>query len=48
LAQFRVLTKGVEVNGETVLSVVDGLDSFKSNAFGFLSKNGISQPEAGK
>jgi hypothetical protein len=48
MAQFTPFAPNVEVNGETVTSIVDGMGSFKSRGFDILTKNGIAQPEAGK
>lgn len=46
MTQFRAFEQGVEVNGESVFSVVDGMDAFKAKAFDILSKYGISQLKA--
>jgi len=48
MAQFKAFAAGVEVNGETVLSVVDGMGAFQSKAIQILAENGISNPQAGK
>lgn len=48
MAQFEAFASGVEINGETVLSIVDGMGAFKRRAFEILSKNGINNPEPGK
>jgi hypothetical protein len=48
LAQFVAIKKGVEVNGETVLSIVNGVGVFKKNALEILKRNGIEDPVAGK
>jgi hypothetical protein len=48
MAQFTALVQGVEVNGETVLAVIDALSTFKTQALNILAKSGINQPEAGK
>ena len=47
MAQFKAFAPGVEVNGETVLSIVDGMGVFKNAAFKILSENGISDPKPG-
>ena len=41
MAQFKAYSGNVEVNGETVLSVVDGMGAMKSMALTILEKNGI-------
>ena len=38
MAQFRAFAPAVEVNGETVLSVVDGMGSFKAGAMKILDE----------
>jgi hypothetical protein len=38
----------VEVNGETIYSVVDGMGAFTASANKILSDNGINNPEPGK
>lgn len=48
MAQFVAFNPKVEVNGETVLSVVDGMGAFRDRAYKFLESNGIVNPEAGK
>lgn len=48
MAQFKAFAAGVEVNGETVLSVVDGLGTFKRQAFSILEANGIADPVPGR
>jgi len=47
MTQSKIINN-IEVNGETVLSVVDGMGIFKNRALDILSKHGISQPEPGK
>ena len=47
MAQYKALAPGVEVNGETVLSVIDGMGSFKAQAVKILAENGISHPQPG-
>jgi len=49
MAQFIAFDKNVEVNGQTVLSVVNGVHQlFKSKMFDILAKNNIYDPEADK
>jgi hypothetical protein len=48
LAEFRVLDAGVEVNGETVYSVVDGMGAFEQTALKILARQGIANPEPGE
>lgn len=48
MTQFVAMNNGVEVNGETVLSVVNGMELFRNNAYVILRKNGIDDPQTGK
>ena len=48
MAQYKAFATGVEVNGETVLSVVDGMGVFKSKAYQILERNGIVNPQPGQ
>ena len=48
MAQFKAYSANVEVNGETVLSVVDGMGAMKTMALGILEKNGIKDPKPGQ
>ena len=48
MAQFVAFNKDVEVNGETVLSIVDGMGVYRDKAMKFLAGNGIHNPELGK
>ncbi len=48
MAQFKSFNPDVEVNGETVLSVVDGMGAFKEKAAKYLADNGISNPAPGQ
>jgi len=45
MAQFKALSPGVEVNGQTVLSIVDGMGAFKDAALAILKKSGIENPQ---
>jgi hypothetical protein len=46
MVQLEPLGRGVEVNGQTVLSFVDGVpQSFADNAQEILADNGIEEPE---
>lgn len=47
MALFKAFAPNVEVNGETILSVVDGMRIFKSGAYRILEKSGISDPAPG-
>lgn len=47
MAEFKAYAQRVQVNGETVLSVVDGLGVFKEQALTILKENGISDPQPG-
>lgn len=48
MAHFIAFDSKVEVNGETVLSIVDGMGAFKERTYKFLADNGIQNPEPGK
>ena len=48
MAIYKAYDPKVEVNGETVLSVVDGLGSFKQTALNILKESGIENPAAGR
>ena len=47
MAMFKAFDDKVEVNGETVLSVVDG-SPMKGLALDILAKNGIKDPQKGR
>lgn len=47
MAQFAAFDPAVEVNGETVLSIVNGMGSFKNMAIKVLADNGITEAKAG-
>ena len=48
MTKFKALVVGMEVNGQTVLSIVDGLGILKKQAYEILSKNGIDDPQPDK
>ncbi len=48
MALFVAYDQKVEVNGETVLSVMDGLGTFKDTAIRMLNESGIENPTPGK
>ncbi len=39
MAEFIAFDKSVEVNGQTILSVLDGMTGFESTAKSILTKN---------
>ncbi len=47
MAMFVAKNANAEVNGETVLSIVDGMGAFKLKALEILSKNCITDPKPG-
>jgi hypothetical protein len=47
MAMFKAFSDGVQVNGETVLSIVDG-SPLKKLALDILEKNGIKDPQKGR
>ena len=46
MAQFKSYSSGVTVNGETVLSVVNGMGSFRDTALDILARHGIKNPQS--
>jgi hypothetical protein len=48
MAQFKAFASNVEVNGETVLSVVEGTSLFKKKALAILESHGITNQIPGK
>jgi hypothetical protein len=48
MAQFVAFNKDVEVKGQTVLSVVEGMGAFRSQALKILKENGIDDPASDK
>ncbi len=48
MAQFKAFSPNVEVNGETVLSVVDGMGAMKRMAAKILEESGIKDPKPGQ
>jgi hypothetical protein len=47
IVQFKSRNPKVKVNGETVLSVVSGMELFRSNALNILKNNNIENPQSG-
>jgi hypothetical protein len=45
MAQFKAYSPSVQVNGQTVLSVVQGMGAFKERALKVLADNGIPNPQ---
>jgi len=48
MSQYKAFSSNVEVNGETVLSVVEGVGAFKTSAIKTLQEAGIENPTPGK
>lgn len=44
---FQASSPNVEVNGETVNSIIDGMGAFKSTAVKIMAENGIENPQPG-
>ena len=44
---FQASSPNVEVNGETIYSIVDGMGVFKTTALKILNDNGIPNPQPG-
>jgi hypothetical protein len=47
MVQFKAFAPEVEVNGEAVLAVVDGMGAFRSRAVAILEVNAIRDPKPG-
>jgi hypothetical protein len=47
MAEFVAVSPNVEVNGETVYAIVDGMGAFQSIAWQILAENGIVDPQPG-
>jgi hypothetical protein len=45
MTMFKAMSPNTQVNGQTVLSVVDGMGAFKSRAITILSEHGIDDPQ---
>ncbi|MCX5859478.1 MAG: hypothetical protein NT056_06225 [Proteobacteria bacterium] len=45
MTQFQAVSPKVEVNGAAVLSVVEGMDTFKKTALDILARHGINNPK---
>ena len=48
MAQFKAFAPKVEVNGETVLSVVEGMGAFKEVGRKILAEHGLQNAQAGQ
>lgn len=48
MAQFKAFEPGVNVSGEAVLSVIEGMGKFQTLAKKILSDNGIKNPQTNK
>jgi hypothetical protein len=48
LAQYKAFDPKVEVNGETVLSVIDGMGTYRSVGERILREHGIDSPRPGQ
>ena len=48
MAEFRAFNNAVEVNGQTILSVLAGMAGFEATAKTILSQNDINNPEPDK
>lgn len=44
MAEFVAFNASIEVNGQTILSVLDGMAGFETSAKSILAKNGINNP----
>lgn len=48
MSTYKAYSQNVEVNGETVLSVINGMGAFKSKAVQLLNTCGIADPQPGR
>jgi hypothetical protein len=48
MVMFKANSPEAQVNGQTVLSVVDGMGTFKAQALAILKDNGIDNPQPDK
>jgi len=48
MAQFKAYSTAVEVNGETVITILKGMGAFQSTAKRILADNGIEDPQPGQ
>lgn len=48
MAQFKAFAPGVQVNGQTVLAVVEGMGAFGEYSLRILEENGIADPKPGE
>lgn len=48
MTQYIAQSDGIEVNGETVMAVLDGMGNFREKGREILAWNGILAPEAGR
>ena len=48
MAVYKSYSPNVEVNGESILSVVEGMGAFKKTAYQILEENGIIDPQPQK
>jgi hypothetical protein len=47
MAQFKTINSNVEVNGQTVLSIANGLGAMRNLGLRMLSENNINDPKPG-
>ena len=48
MAVFRSYAKGVQVNGESIMAVIEGMGTFRYRAHAILSKHHIDSPKPGE
>jgi hypothetical protein len=48
MALFKAFANGVMVNGESVLSIINGMELFQSQALKVLEKHDIKNPQPGQ
>jgi hypothetical protein len=48
VAQFKAMAQGVEVNGETVLAIADGMGLLRARGLQLMAACGITDPQPGR
>ncbi|MBN2527442.1 MAG: hypothetical protein JXR76_13700 [Deltaproteobacteria bacterium] len=47
MSVFETYAPGVQVNGESIMAVIEGMGAFENRAFNILSENHIDNPQPG-
>lgn len=48
MAQFKAMNADVEVNGQTVISILEGMQTMRETGFSILRQCGIENPQEGE